>query len=178
MDDNTRTNIILAAVNAVPPVTEPLKNRDGEIIATEQEVWLAQVADKAKAIAVLTGAKSLVGHQLDVIEAAGDPENESAKIISGSILSITREESSTRGLVSIKTRVHPEYAPDGVEQARTERTDTAAGLMMATRIRNELIGHRVLLFIEQQPIKNSKKKARIIVHIEDLGLDESLNKAG
>lgn len=173
MDDAIRAQIIMAAVTSTPPVTEPLKNREGDIVATEQELWQEQVASRARSISVMVGARSPIGRQLEVMGAAGDPDNDSAKIIVGTILRINREESSTRGVVTMKTRVHEEFAPEGLEQVRTERTDTAAGLLMSLRVRNELIGHRVMAYVEMQQIPNTKKKTRVVIHFEDLGLDEN-----
>ena len=178
MDDNTRTNIILAAIHSVPPVTEPLRNKRDEIVATEAEVWQARVAEKARAIAVMTGPRSKVGHDIDVIGWASEEGNDKAKIVSGTVLSINLESSSTRGLVQMKTKAHPQWAPNGVEEARTERTDTAEGLMMAQRIRQELMGHRVLAFIEMQTVGDGTRKVRVIRHIEDLGIDEAVQSEG
>lgn len=169
MDANIRTQIILAAINATPAYDEGLTNRKGEEVANAHERWEAEVAHKARSIFGMVGEKSRIGRSLAVMESAGDPQDKNAKVFAGSVLNITREERSTRGLVTFRTAVS-KFSPDGIETARTDRTDTAEGLIMANRFRG-LLGHRVLVFIEMEAINDGATKVRTIRHVEDLGVD-------
>lgn len=95
-----------------------------------------------------------------------------AKVFPASIAGIEKETSSTRGLVTLRTRPSERH-PDGVEQARTERTDSERGKAMARRLRS-LVGHRVLLWVDLQKMSSGNTSVRVIAHVEDLGIDVDL----
>ena len=65
------------------------------------------------------------------------------------------------------------HAPEGVEKARTDRTDTYEGKVMARHLRDNLTGHRVMLWIylEEFEGKEGAAKMRLVKHVEDLGED-------
>ena len=93
-----------------------------------------------------------------------------SKVFTAVITGVAKEHSSTRGLVTLRTRPS-QFHPDGVEQARTERTDSPDGLLMARTLRG-LTGHRVALWIEEQTTGDGARKVRIIQHVKDLGRAE------
>jgi hypothetical protein len=41
----------------------------------------------------------------------------------------------------------------------------------------KLVGHRVLLWVEVEPIANGARKSRVIRHVEDLGIDPAMAPA-
>ena len=147
MEQSDKNAIVIAAVGAAGPVGD------------DRAAWSDRVEEMAASITAMTTPNS------DVMKVVDSVSN--AKVFTAVLLAITKEKSSTRGLLTLKTRVS-EHAPDGTEQARTERTDTRAGLAMARRCR-ALVGHHVLVWVEVQTMKNSTNKVRVIVHIEDLG---------
>ena len=80
--------------------------------------------------------------------------------------------STTRKQVTFRTRVHQEYAPDGTEQALTERTDSLVGKAIAKRL-ERLLGHRVLVWVETESFQaksGATRKSRVIRHVVDLAL--------
>lgn len=156
METAERTQIILAAIAAAGPV------EDGNVAA-----WNTKVATAAASITAMCDAKSRLAKVIDGVS--------NSKVFTGTVLGITREESSTRGLVKLKTRPSENH-PDGIEDARTERTDTDMGIAMARKIREELLGHKIAVWIENQPLGSSGKTVRVIQHVEDLGVDESVEQ--
>ena len=99
MDDATRTAIIIAAAQAAGPDAG-----DGN--------WGIAVSEKAASIAAMVSPHSPVSKLVtDMAE---------AKAFTATILEVKKEQSSTRALVSLKTRPS-EHHPSGVEPARTDR---------------------------------------------------------
>lgn len=93
----------------------------------------------------------------------------------GVITEVKKEQSSQRGVITLHTgteQVRP-GVPAGHEQVRTDRTDSGgSGRALALKARS-LIGHRVLVYVEvEEFIKKDKTpgKARVLRHVEDLGL--------
>ena len=150
MEQTAKNQVVIAAVNAAGPVGD------------DAEGWKLRVLGLTGQLVALTSPGSDVMTLIDSIN--------NSKVFAATLLEVTKEKSSTRGLLKLGTKVS-EHTPDGVEQARTERTDTPVGLAMARRCR-ALVGHRVLVWIDVQQMKGSTNKVRVISHIEDLGLDE------
>jgi hypothetical protein len=148
MEQSEVNQIVLAAVSAAGPIDE---EHPGE--------WDAKVQDAAARIAVMCSPTSSVSKTVQSVA--------NAKVFAAQVVKITKEASSTRGLVTLKTKPS-KFHEDGIEQARTERTDTASGLTMARRIRS-LVGHRVLLWVEVESIADGASKVRVIRWVEDLG---------
>jgi hypothetical protein len=145
-----KNQIVIAAVNAAGPVGE------------DAEAWNGRVLELASQFTAMLAPNSTVSKVIDGVN--------NSKVFTGTVLEIKKEETSTRGLITLKTKVS-EHSPDGTEQVRTERTDSPLGLSMARRVR-ALVNHRVVVWVEVQTMKNSTNKVRVITHIEDLGLDE------
>ena len=158
MSENNRSDIILAAINAV-----------GQVESGKD--WEAEVTLKAIEIAVLTGEKSNVGKAVDVVL------HPDTKIFKGTIVEVEKEASSTRGLVTLNTGTEREskhgitkaVLPAGLEQVRTDRTDNALGKAIALRARS-LKFHQVLVWVEIETMANGNK-SRVLRHVQDLGVD-------
>jgi len=153
MEQAQKNQIAIAAVNVAGPVGD------------DTGAWKDRVLEAAGTITAMLSPTSDVSRIIDSV--AG------AKVFTATVLAITKETSSTRGLVTLGTKVS-EHSPDGTETARTERTDSPLGLAMARRIRG-LIGHRVAVWVDVQTMANSTNKVRVITHIEDLGELEDAN---
>lgn len=160
MDVTTRTNIVAAAVVAAGP--------QGDDPAT----WAAQVQSNAIEIALMAENDSDIAKVLDVIQGASDPNNKVAKAFTGTVLTVKRESSSTRGLVTLHTGTDrvKEGVPEGAEQVRTERTDNPNGLAMAKKMQM-LKGHKVLVYVEIEEFNGGAGKVRVLRHVRDLGVD-------
>ena len=156
MEQSIRTQVILAAINAVGPQVGNL--------ALKSE-WDAAVEQKAVSIALLTKADSAIAKAIDIIE--------TCSVYTATIISVNKEESSTRAIARLKTKPSTNY-PDGIEPIRTERTDNPSGLAMA-RLMRSLIGHKVVIWKEIQ--KYDGGTGRIVRHVEDKGLDPELAQA-
>lgn len=148
LPDEVRTSIIVAAAQAAGDPNDP---------GYEQ-----RLEDLAVKLTTQASPKSRLSKRLDRIAESG--------VAYGVIESVTREESSTRGIVTLLGRPSRFHA-DGREQARTDRTDGAdgRGLAMARRL-TELVGHRVLLYVYQEPIGDGETTVRVVTHVEDLGV--------
>jgi len=154
MDLDTRNQIILAAVAA----TGPDVANDNSGLS-----WTQRVAETASRVTAMLGEQSEVSRAIAQVEAA--------KTFPATVVSIRKENSSTRGVVTLRTRPSDRH-PDGCEEARTERTDQPLGRAMAKRL-TALRGHRVMVWIEVEQI-NGDRKVRVVRWVEDLGVDPSL----
>ena len=150
IDEGTRTQIIIAAINAAGPVGEDPKE------------WNSRVTGLAVSITTMVAPTSSISRQIDAI---GD-----AKVYTAVITSLVKEDSSTRGLVTMAVPVS-QWAKDGTEKIRTDRTDTEEGRAMVRRIK-PLIGHKVAIWKQLETAAGSSTKVGVIRHIEDLGLSE------
>jgi|GEM_PF-1324738 len=144
--DAIRARAIPAAVTAAGPA------------GTDLTEWQARVTDFAARITAMAMDGSDIARVIDGV--AG------SKRVSGTITAVAREESSTRAVATLQCKPSS-WHPDGIEVARTERTDWPTGLAMARRLQ-DLVGHRVLLWIEVQS-HGDGKKFRVIRHVEALG---------
>ena len=155
MDGQQRQQVVLAATAAAGPVGE------------DPAGWRDRVYVAAREIALACNPHSRVGRAVDTMAAV-------SKVFSATVTGIETEPSSTRGLVTLHTRPS-EWYPDGVEQVRTERTDQADGAHMYGIV-EELVGHRVMVFVEQQETGQGKA-VRVVRHVEDLGVPAGRNGA-
>lgn len=150
---DSKAQIVLAAINAVGPDQGDPENP-----------WGAQVAQKAAEIAVMA-----YGNRSSAVKAIDGVTGPNTKVFTATIVDVVKEASSTRGLVTLKTKPS-KFHEDGIEQARTERTDDPAGRAMARALR-AVKGHRVAIWIEVEEINGGTGKVRVIRHFEDLGPD-------
>jgi len=146
--------IVLAAVSATGPM------------GNDQNDWMVSIQDMAARITAMCTPNSSVAK---VIQGVAN-----SKVFTGVVLGIVKEDSSTRGVVTIRGRPS-KFHEDGIETARTERTDSPVGLAMAKRIRR-LVGHRIVLWVEVEQIRDGSSKTRVIRHVEDLGMAETTKK--
>ncbi|MGP5015099.1 hypothetical protein ACTXJX_14950 [Glutamicibacter ardleyensis] len=92
------------------------------------------------------------------------------KHISGVILGVFKEQSSSRGIVVFKTEPHERWNKRGIEVARTERmNDSRLALKMAHQLRNH-IGYKVVATIEVR--KAGDFKVRVIHNFTVVGRDD------
>lgn len=174
MDDTTRTSIIIAAVTAAGPVPALLDEDGRPVLNTrnkpvlDRAAWSLSVEQLATTITALTAPTSSLSK---VVNAVAE-----AKVFTGTVLGCKKESSSTRGIVTLKTRVS-DHHPDGTEVARTERTDNPAGKAMAQMFRNDLVGHKVVVWVQVEQMAGSTNKVRVIRHVEDLGVDDTVTDA-
>ena len=162
LEDSARISLIVAAANMAGPV------------GSDQFAWNAKVLDNATLLMEMAGEGSKVSKKISGMAAS--------KVIFGTVLSVKREDSSTRGVVTLKTRVS-KFSPDGTEQARTDRTGTKEspepGRELA-KLMTTLVGHRVQIWIELEMPANAEpgsKGFRVIRHFKGLGLDKELEQA-
>lgn len=150
LDTKERNDIILGAVAMTGPVGD------------SQADWDAKLKANAKSLALMLNDNSDVARSISMLA--------DCKNFTGTILGIQKEASSTRGFIALKT-VESKFSPDGIEVVRTERTDSSEeAKKFASRIRNELVGHRVLVWVEMQETK-AGQKVRVLQHVQDLGED-------
>jgi len=148
MDQERVNEYILAAVGAAGPVGD------------DRAAWMDRVCDLAAEISVMCSERSRVSRRVHGIA--------NSKVFAAVVVGGKLEPSSTRGIVNLRTSPTKDR-PDGIEQVRTERTDTADGASMWNRMK-ALKGHRVVIWIEVQEFNGGQSKARVVQHVEDLGL--------
>lgn len=164
---DTTTQIILAAVTA-----------SGAANTYETPgAYSAAVEQNAISIAAMLGEGSRIRKAVEAMS--------QRKPFVGTIVSIKREERSTRGVITLNTgqgnfafkdAITGQELPAGFEQVRTERTDDPAGLAMAQKAQ-ALVGHRVLVYVETETFANGTKKVKVLRHLEDLGVEEGQQQA-
>jgi hypothetical protein len=152
VDTDVKRQVILAAITAAGPI---------------DDTWHERVKDAARRITVMLADDSPVARTIDQIGAS--------TAFTGVITSVTREASSTRAIVTLRTKATPRNL-SGEESLRTERTDSPDGLAMARRLR-ALKGHRVLIWKEVESVRGGDVKVRMVRHVEDLGPDAEANAA-
>lgn len=156
MEQTEINQIVLAAVSAVGPMGD------------DQNDWMVSIQDMAARITAMCTPTSSVAKAIQGVA--------NSKVFTGVVLGVSKEESSTRGLVTLQGKPS-KFHEDGIETARTERTDTPVGLAMARRLRR-LVGHRIVLWVEVEQIRDGTSKTRVIRHVEDLGpVKEGVAKA-
>ena len=147
MEQEAVNEIVLAAVGAAGPVGD------------DRGAWMDRVTDLAAEITVMCSDRSRVARRVQSIA--------SSKVFTAVVVGGKLEASSTRGVVNLRTKATAQH-PDGLEQVRTERTDTRDGMAMWDRLK-ALKGHRVVLWVEVQEYNGGGSKARVAQHVEDLG---------
>jgi hypothetical protein len=117
----------------------------------------------------------LVSDVADQVVKIQDAIAKSNKSFLGTVVSITKEQSSTRGVVVLHTGTDRSFdgVPAGCETVRTDRTDDPDGLMMARKVR-ALKGHKVLVYVELESDKNGQRRYRVLRHIVDKGIDNDM----
>lgn len=162
MEDTARISIVVAAANMAGPV------------GNDQFAWNAKVLENATLLMEMAGEGSKLSKLINGMA--------NAKTFFGTVLSVRREESSTRGVVSLKTRPS-KFHPDGIEDARTDRTgskDAPEGGRELAKLLTTLVGHRVQLWVELEVPANAEpgsKGFRVIRHVKDLGVDKDAESA-
>ncbi len=153
LPDELRVQIIAAAASAAGSIADPGYDE--------------RLEEAAVKIAIAAGPESKVSRRMEGVL--------NAKKFVGTLKNLEVEERSTRALVTIQG-APSQYHEDGIEQARTERTDGPAGAAMLEKLR-PLVGHRVLFFVEVQTFGQGAdaRKFRVLVHAEDLGMPREYN---
>lgn len=89
-----------------------------------------------------------------------------AKTFPATVVGVSKEASSTRGVVMLRTRPSERYK-DGIEPSRTERTDGSAGRAVARKAVG-LIGHKVLVFLVVEKMDGGNS-VRVVINLLDQG---------
>ena len=101
-----------------------------------------------------------------------------AVTFTGVVTGIVKEESSQRGIITLKTgkageklKYQQKGLPDGFEQIRTDRVDSNDDAKdMCRNIQKNLIGHKVALTIIREPMSSDPDTVvRIAIAVRDLG---------
>lgn len=153
-------DIILAAVNAAGPI--PMDEAGNP----DKAAWDRNVAENAVNISVLTSTHSPIAKRLAMLQ--------TCKKFPATVLGVKKESNTTRGFIVMKTKV-TDHSPDGIEIARTERTDASVENALFAKRLQGLKGHRVLVWIDMQTMASNNRKVRVIQHVEDLGEDSEYN---
>lgn len=155
IDTTTKQNIILGAVNMTGAIGESAADWNSRFISNVKKVTtlLSEGSSAAKTIDMLSEAKRFVG----------------------TIVYVGKEKTSKRGFVVIKTGTDRDE--HGLETVRTEIVEGNESVnAFAKDLRENMIGHRVLLYVEMQTGKTADKKFRILQYVEDLGEDTSITE--
>lgn len=172
MSDNTQlVNTQLLAAAAV-------------MAGPEDEGWEQRVMESARKLKVMSSPGSRMMKMLAEFDGVSEDGSQmKIKHFTGVVLGIKREESSTRGVVSLYTgtdrnpRPHPitKVATPGVEHVRTERTDSKTDTIakdLANHISRDLIGHRVNCTVKLESVKGKDYNVRVLIAVQDLGVSD------
>ncbi|UQI49744.1 hypothetical protein M1P56_35105 (plasmid) [Streptomyces sp. HU2014] len=141
---HSRLDLIIAAAQAAGPCPPG-----------EEAVWTERVRGLAVDLFVLGDT---VDQDLRRLE--------SAKAFTATMLAVRVEESSRRGVLTLRNTSGELEQP-----IRTDRGDNDAGRAMIERAR-ALIGHRVRVYrLNEQMASNAKLQVRTVVHLVDYGPD-------
>lgn len=175
--------IILAALSAAGPIIpltkeEKSARKNGEAVRDPQTEWDQNVKAIARNIKTMLRPDSEINKQLKALDKCFDPDSSDGKSFMGTIMRSKKEPGyngkapSQRALVTLFTDTQREQKglPMGFENVRTDRTDNPNGLAIA-QLAASLVGHKVIVYIEMEPIKGRDQKARVGIHFEDLGVD-------
>lgn len=150
------------------PKTEKTKMSDFD---RDQQVRILCTATQAAGV----GASSeQIAETLQRMLGALDAASVARKSFTGTLIHIDKELSSNRGLIVLKTRVHPKYNQVGQDILRSERLDgdeaqAARELMNSART---MFGHKVRVTVRFEPSENDEERGnRTLVAIESLGVD-------
>jgi hypothetical protein len=110
----------------------------------------------------------LVSDVADQVVKIQDAIAKSDKSFIGTVLSVKKEESSTRAIVTLHTGTDRD--PDGNETVRTDRTDDPDGSLMAKKVQS-LKGRKVRVYVQLETMKGSDRKVRVLRHVVDKGVD-------
>lgn len=191
-DLNQNQTIVVTAINAAGPApVAPTRTKitadmddaakakvqaDFQSKSEAHDAALSDYDQRVKALArqikVALSDRSPIMVQLGALDKALDSENDGGKVFVGTVISVKKEQSSTRGIVTLYTGTTQvkDGIPAGCEQVRTERTDSADGRAIA-RGAQELVGHRVTVYVELEAIRGGNTKVRVLRHIESNGVD-------
>lgn len=155
----------------------------------EDAEWENRLMANARKLKQLSQPGSRVMRAMAEFDGIGaDGKEMGLKHFTGTVLGIMKEESSTRGVVSIGTftdhpkwgsmvspREHPltKVKTPGVEHFRTDRTDSKTDTVakdLANYIRT-LIGHKVNVTLKMEEGKDGTKY-RTLIAVQDLGLTD------
>jgi hypothetical protein len=123
---------------------------------------MERIADTAQQLAALASPSSDVGQRVSRLLGA--------KVFYGTITSVAKEESSTRAVVTMKTRPS-KFHPDGIETVRTDRTDNPTGLAFAKKVQG-LKGHRCRFYVAMEKASEDLE-VRVLAWVDDLGVDQA-----
>ncbi|WIE80839.1 hypothetical protein [Curtobacterium sp. MCSS17_016] len=191
---STNEQVILAAITATgaKPVF-PVRGRSedpneqqrlneqyqADVAAFElaNTAWDQALKGNARDIKIMLTDRSAISKQLTQLDKAIGDSND-GKVFVGTIVNVTKEATSQRGLVTLHTGTDRESKglPLGQENVRTDRTDNPDGQSIA-RLATRLVGHRVTVYIELEPMRNGNQKVRVLRHVEDLGVDPAYDAA-
>jgi len=110
----------------------------------------------------------LVSDVADQVVKIQDAIAKSDKSFIGTVLSVKKEESSTRAIVTLHTGTDRD--PDGNETVRTDRTDDPDGSLMAKKVQS-LKGRKVRVYVQLETMKGRDRKVRVLRHVVDKGVD-------
>ena len=159
LGDGERTAIIAAAAGSV---SANLKGK----------AWEDAVLDRALDITLLTRSGSRISKLVDRLGGA--------KMFVTTIAGITKETSSNRGLITMQGKP-TKFHKDGIETARSDRLDdfdkkkAEMAKELCKNIRDNLIGHKVIVHIGTETVDGTDY--RVLVHVIDLGVDDSFTPA-
>ncbi|MGP5048049.1 hypothetical protein [Glutamicibacter ardleyensis] len=149
--------IIMSAIAA--SANEP-NDPDNPLTAEER------VIEKISQFSSMLNEKSKV---VQKIRALNGQDGTEIKHISGVVLGVRKEASSTRGILFLKTEPHERWNKRGIEIARTERMDSSGLALKISRELRELVGHKIVATVEVRMAGDFK--VRVLSHYTVTGRD-------
>ena len=103
-------------------------------------------------------------------------EIDEATRFTGTLVCAEVERTSKRGFIGLATKGGTKYNQEGVDTMRTDRHDSSAEAVALTEYaQNELIGHRVLVYMKHEETAGGNK-VRVLIALKDLGVDKMADR--
>ncbi|MBF4549453.1 hypothetical protein [Pseudoclavibacter sp. VKM Ac-2888] len=107
---------------------------------------------------------------------------EAAKVVEtktfvGTVIHVDRDLKSQRGIVILKTSVHPKHNKLGQDLVRSDRLDGPKSEAVSELMKQTLalVGHKVAVTVNMVASKDGDMKYRVLAGLEDRGVDPAYN---
>lgn len=99
------------------------------------------------------------------------------KTFVGTVIHVDRDLKSQRGIVILKTSVHPEHNALGQDLVRSDRLDGPKSEAVRSLMNDAvaLVGHKVTVTVNMTTGKDGGRKYRVLAGLEDRGVDPAYN---
>jgi hypothetical protein len=185
LDKAVKDSIIVAAITASGPAGDNAEEWEANVLRSARRITsilseetnvfakaIDEIVDSSKFVSLICLVKKETSSTRGVVYFQNIPKVENGQIPAlaytyEQVLAVHTEQAAARA-----AGARPADLPEGLEAIRTDRTDTIDGLLMAKEATG-LVGHRVVVYKINEPIKGGSLKVRVVKQLTDLGRIDS-----